>query len=305
MSNTVYSERSRRRHIRSRVTEEDLTLEIKAVDVSDYQNGIGLEGNVADEDYLVGSLMEVEDIDLCIEHCDVFFDNNDLSDEFEEHEEVEQEPDCNVRERLAEWATQYNISHAATTAFLVILKPFLLDIPSDARSLSTPKKLVLSLLGVVNTTILEYLILKASKVVLDDIPGILMLHINIDGVPLSKSSNLCLWLILGMFKEIPWLGVLTLGIFSGKSKPNPVNDYLQAFVDDMLTVVRTGIHFHGKHINIALPDAFICDAPAQAFMKNTKGHTGYYGCERCSQKGEYHNNCVIFPEFHSLLRTDV
>ena len=90
-----------------------------------------MEGNVADEDYLVGSLMEVEDIDLCVEHFDVYFDDNDLSDEFEEHEEVEQEPDCNVRERLAEWATQHNISHAATTALLVILKPFLLDIPSD------------------------------------------------------------------------------------------------------------------------------------------------------------------------------
>ena len=73
----------------------------------------------------------------------------------------------------------------------------------------------------------------------------------------------------------------------------------------MLTVVRTGINFHGKHINIALPDAFICDAPVQAFMKFTKALTGYYGCERCSQKGEYHNNRVIFPEFHSLLRTDV
>ena len=43
-------------------------------------------------------------------------------------------------------------------------------------------------------------------------------------------------------------------------------------------------------------------------MKFTKSHTGYYGCERCSQKekkGEFHNNRVIFPEFNSPLRTDV
>ena len=88
-----------------------------------------------------------------------------------------------------------------------------------------------------------------SKVALDDIPGILTLGINVDGEPLSRSSNLCLWPILGMLKEIPWLGVLTLGLFSGKSNPNPVNDYLQAFVDDMLTVMRTGIHFHGMHLH--------------------------------------------------------
>ena len=161
----------------------------------------------------------------------MFFDNNDLSDEFEEHEEVEQEPDCNVRKHLAEWATQYNISHAATTALLFILKPFLLDIPSDARSsLSTPKGADIKSVGggqyyhfEISYSLIS--LLKASKVALDDIPGILTLHINIYGVPLSKSSNLCLWPILGMFKEIPWLGVLALGIFSGKSKPNPVNDY--------------------------------------------------------------------------------
>ena len=181
-----------------------------------------------------------------------------IYDEFEEHEEVEQEPDCNVRERLAEWATQYNISHAATTALLVILKPFLLDIPSDARSLlSTPKVTDIKSVGGgqyyhfgISYSLIS--LLKAIKVALDDIPGILTLCINIDGVPISKSSSLCLWSILGMLKEIPWLSVLTLGIFSGKLKPNPVNDYLQAFIDDMLTVVRTGIHFHGKHIKILL-----------------------------------------------------
>ncbi|XP_065675966.1 uncharacterized protein LOC136092161 [Hydra vulgaris] len=324
MSNKVYSERSRRRHIRSRVdehfriaaekslnvalAEEDLTLEIKAVDGLEYQNGTDYEGNVADEDYLVGSLMEVEDIDLCVEHYNVYFDDNDLSDEFEEHEEVEQEPDCNVRERLAEWATHYNISHAATNALLVILKPLLLDIPFDARSLlSTPKVTDIKSVGggqYYHFGISHSLssVLNASKISLNDIPGILTLHINIDGVPLSRSSNLCLWPILGMLKEIPRLGAFTLGIYSGKSKPNSVDDYLRAFVDDMLTVVKTGIHFQGKYINIALPDAFICDAPARAFLKCTKGHTGYYGCERCSQKGVYHNIRVIYPKFDSLFK---
>ena len=39
-------------------------------------------------------------------------------------------------------------------------------------------------------------------------------------------------------------------------------------------------------------------------MQGIKCHTGYYGCKRCSQKGEYHNNHVIFPQFHSSLITD-
>ena len=34
-----------------------------------------------------------------------------------------------------------------------------------------------------------------------------------------------------------------VNIFSGKSQPNSVNYYLRAFVDDLLTLVRTGIYF--------------------------------------------------------------
>ena len=50
------------------LTEEDFTLEIKAVDVFDYQNGVCLGGNVADEDYLLGSLIEVDEIYTIVEN---------------------------------------------------------------------------------------------------------------------------------------------------------------------------------------------------------------------------------------------
>lgn len=59
-------------------------------------------------------------------------------------------------------------------------------------------------------------------------------------------------------------------------------------------------HFVGLEISCV-----ICDTPARAFVKQVKGHSGYYGCDKCVQKGHYLNNRMTFPETESLLRTDV
>ncbi|XP_059166552.1 uncharacterized protein LOC131948870 [Physella acuta] len=48
---------------------------------------------------------------------------------------------------------------------------------------------------------------------------------------------------------------------------------------------------------------FICDAPARSFVKKTKGHSGYWGCDKCCQKGEWAEK-VIFPEINATLRSD-
>lgn len=50
--------------------------------------------------------------------------------------------------------------------------------------------------------------------------------------------------------------------------------------------------------------SFVCDAPAKAMLKNIKSHSGYYGCEKCSQEGEWHGK-VTYPKSNSPLRTDV
>ena len=48
---------------------------------------------------------------------------------------------------------------------------------------------------------------------------------------------------------------------------------------------------------------FICDAPARAFVKQTKAHNAYYGCERCVQRGVWRDK-VTFPQTDAQLRTD-
>jgi len=41
--------------------------------------------------------------------------------------------------------------------------------------------------------------------------------------------------------------------------------------------------------------SFICDVPAKSFITYTKGHSGYYACSKCTVKGEYYRDRVIYP----------
>lgn len=47
-----------------------------------------------------------------------------------------------------------------------------------------------------------------------------------------------------------------------------------------------------------------CDAPAKAMVKCIKMYSGYYGCDRCTQKGRYDGR-MTYPQVKNLcLRTD-
>lgn len=61
--------------------------------------------------------------------------------------------------------------------------------------------------------------------------------------------------------------------------------------------------FNGKMCFIRVTSV-ICDAPARAFIKEIKSHTGYSGCDKCSQTGIYYKNRMTFPECASQCRTD-
>ncbi|KAL6491397.1 hypothetical protein MHYP_G00017420 [Metynnis hypsauchen] len=52
-----------------------------------------------------------------------------------------------------------------------------------------------------------------------------------------------------------------------------------------------------------LLSAFVCDAPARAFVKHVKAHNGYYGCDKCTQAGVWKNK-MTFPDIAVKPRTD-
>ncbi|RXN16691.1 interferon-inducible GTPase 5-like protein [Labeo rohita] len=130
----------------------------------------------------------------------------------------------------------------------------------------------------------------------------LELQANVDGLPIFKSSSTQFWPILGVIKNLPQHEPFVIGLFCGTSKPACLLEYLEDFVAEVVELEK-GFSFQGITMRLQLC-SMVCDAPARAFLKNVKGHTGYSGCEKCMQEGEYVNNRVVFPQTDARLRTD-
>ena len=222
----------------------------------------------------------------------------------------------NIRECLALWATKFNITHIALCALLIILREHNLDIPLDATTLlATPKETKIQKVadgeyyhfGINNMLHLALKLFQNSlKFLLESIKSLTM-RINIDGIPLTNSTKTCLWPILALINEIPEIGVIMIGVYHGTSKRTNLCDFIGdfiGFIGDLKTVVKDGFVFENKVFRVNIPDAFVCDAPTRSFLKCVKGHGGYYGYERCVQKGEHFRSRIIFPETEASLRND-
>jgi hypothetical protein len=70
-----------------------------------------------------------------------------------------------------------------------------------------------------------------------------------------------------------------------------VGDFHNDFVQEAQRLLDIGINHNDIRYRLSF-FSFICDAPARAFLKCIKGHTGYYSCERCTAKGSWNGRVV-------------
>lgn len=214
---------------------------------------------------------------------------------------------------LADWAIHCGIAKNHLNSLLRLLKKHscFKNLPTDSRTLLlTPKsyeiKSVLpgqyfhfglekSISDILKTTRIKQSINFSNK-------NLLKLQINIDGIPLTKSSGSQFWPILGSldcYTETPFI----IGIYHGLKKPECSNMFLEDFVVEARNMIQNGMCVMNKMFDMEL-SCVICDAPAKAFVKKVKGHTGYFGCDRCTQKGQFVEGRTTFPESCADLRTD-
>ncbi len=301
--------RTRRRKIKVRVQQhllslamEDMEQADQAVDQAVQEFGEALNGN-SDEAVNLDFDVSTEDVDL--------YKASDPDDNDEKFfcDNPTEEPHHDPKRKLAEWAANRNVSHSALSELLGILSDLGLDLPKDPRTLlrSLKECNVKEMgqgsyyhFGLASAILSELKMTNESELTTDT----LTVRVNVDGLPISRSSNMQLWPILGKIVDMPNPNVFIIGVYAGPCKPESVNDYMHDFIEDLKVVTASGISFNGKHYNVPLPDAFICDTPARAFLKCIKGHGGYSSCERCTQYGVYLDGKVVFPDIDSSLRTD-
>jgi len=128
----------------------------------------------------------------------------------------------------------------------------------------------------------------------------LCMQLNIDGLPLFKSPSMQFWPVLELLKGFNVKPVI-VSLFCGQNKPTSLSDFLDPVVEE-INQLRVGFQYLGKHFALRIT-AVICDAPARAFVKAIKSHTGYSGCDKCCQSGCYISHRMTFPEAHANLRT--
>ena len=198
-----------------------------------------------------------------------------------------------LHKKLAQCATRNRWTRSSVNELLSILRENDSSLPKDARTLlKTPRKIPKE--QKCGGDYAYYGLCKGIKSVLNDkncVSNVIKLSINIDGIPLFKSSSRQMWPILACFDNSD---IFIIAIFCGDHKPNNINDYLSDFVSEWNQLRQNGIVFNGHHLSIEIK-SFICDAPSRAFLKCIIHHGGYNSCERCIIHGT-HEGRVVFNE---------
>lgn len=136
------------------------------------------------------------------------------------------------------------------------------------------------------------------------------LNINVDGLPLFKDSRknhvypILVEICTSSTKKKKIVcAAIYISDTEGSNKMPCVNEFLDLFVDELSVFQEVGMIIQEVSVEVKI-NAFVCDAPARSDLKCIVGHSGYFSCERCTQKGTYVGGHVAHLETNSLLRTD-
>ncbi|KAH9630328.1 hypothetical protein HF086_004461 [Spodoptera exigua] len=180
------------------------------------------------------------------------------------------------RKKIRTWAIENRIPHSALNKLSNIINEFKPGtLPSDARTLlCTPVNVILKNVG--GGQYWHNGIAKPLKSIFlnwMDIPDTISININVDGLPIFKSSTNEFWPILGNIFENPRIRPFIIGIYFGKGKPKNLNEFLEDFVNDMKILLEEGLVVERlkKTIKIKIR-CFICDSPARAYIKADSLH---------------------------------
>lgn len=196
--------------------------------------------------------------------------------------------------QLARWVVSFRIAAVAFTVLLKIFRAYRLsdNLPTDSRTVMQTARCVVTKavsggeyfhFGLAEG--LTNLLNSLSHPTFQRMGDTLKIMLNMDGLPCFKSVNTHVWPILCSLRfEGKNSRPFTVGVFYGVEKDMSVHDFLCDFVKDYNECRTSGFSCRGRTFKVKVL-AFVCDAPARAFIKNVKPHSARQGCERCTVVG--------------------
>lgn len=217
-------------------------------------------------------------------------DGDNFELDIDEDAEIDiNEDDDSFMEKLARLVIKYRLTREATNELLRLLKE------AGHRELPVTRE---TLLHTPSTPIIprhcypgEYFHVGLRKCLkrcnfsfLENLE-VVELDINIDGVSLAKSSKLKMWPILGSFPNKLNISPFVIGAYVGYADPDSIEDFLKDYVEEFQEILQNGAEVTPqllrKEIRVR---AYICDAPARAFLCGVMPHQAMLGCNKCEQR---------------------
>lgn len=116
---------------------------------------------------------------------------------------------------------------------------------------------------------------KALKLMINPkiyIKDVIEILVNIDGVQIYKNSRQQFWPILIMLHDKKYIvKPQVVAIYHGTSKPKSPTEFLNDFIEELLSLMINKIKLEDKFYNIRIL-GFVCDTPARMFIKCIKSH---------------------------------
>lgn len=260
-----------------------------------------------------------------LEHDDYnysnYFDNNssNLSDSsfgysdrspdgsLPDHESPQQSPNTDndelnniltkpcFREKLQDWAVKHrsNLTVEIIEDLLGMLgAENIPNLPKSATTLlQTKSNTNIKLMNSLKNTTGFYMYLGIEQSLRDIITEeysdtVIRLLFNIDGLPLFNGSNQQFWPNLGLilhndYDSQPFI----VSVYGGNSKPQNIDYYFEDYVKEAKHLIQNGVTIGQITFRVEIV-GFLCDTPARSFVKECKGHGGFYACERCETRGK-------------------
>ena len=106
----------------------------------------------------------------------------------------------------------------------------------------------------------------------------MLVDVFVDGVKLYNCPNAAAWPIMARCTDSKDERRFVVGIFYGMGKPDPIEDYLADYIEDVKGLKANCLTYKNESFVFDIR-FYLGDAPARAYLKCTTGHTSKSGCE--------------------------